>query len=544
VRITFLGHAGLFIETSRGSILCDPWFNPAYFGSWFPFPSNEGLDVNAISQPDYLYLSHLHHDHFDPEFLRAHVWKRATVLVPDYPLGTIAQELALLGFTRFVQTTDCEPLSLGGLLIAIAALTSPADGPLGDSGLIVDDGEVRIFNQNDCRPVELDRIRDFGPFDAHFIQFSGATWYPFVYDYPGRTMDILAQRKRANGMGRALRYAREVDARHLFPSAGPPCFLDEDLFDLNDFGNDASNVFPDQAAFLSYLRREGYDRGLTVVPGSIISLEPGRCHVDHRQQPEQEEAFVDKRGYLLRYQARQAQRVEAIRSLLPHGEVDVVSELREWFDPLLDGADLICAGVGGVVALDLGSVGVAIDFNRRRVEPLNGQEWFHYLKVDRSLVEFCIVHHLEDWVNELFLSFRFQARRKGPYNEYVYTFFKCLSMERLHYAESHYAGRTSMEDFWDVDGYRIQRRCPHLRADLAKFGRVDDGILTCTMHGWQYDLATGRSLTSDDTTLYCRPLPLNGQEPDAAASFDTQTPLRATESYEIVDSPPPHFRWD
>jgi UDP-MurNAc hydroxylase len=40
MRITFLGHAGLHIETRFGSILCDPWKNPAYFDSWFVFPDN------------------------------------------------------------------------------------------------------------------------------------------------------------------------------------------------------------------------------------------------------------------------------------------------------------------------------------------------------------------------------------------------------------------------------------------------------------------------------------------------------------------------
>ncbi len=38
------GQAGLYLETRAGSILCDPWFNPAYFGSWFPFPANDGID--------------------------------------------------------------------------------------------------------------------------------------------------------------------------------------------------------------------------------------------------------------------------------------------------------------------------------------------------------------------------------------------------------------------------------------------------------------------------------------------------------------------
>jgi UDP-MurNAc hydroxylase len=82
MKVTFLGHAGLFVETDHGSILCDPWFNPAFFASWFPFPDNQSVDLEAIGHPDFLYISHLHHDHFDPAFLRDHVDKKATVLLP------------------------------------------------------------------------------------------------------------------------------------------------------------------------------------------------------------------------------------------------------------------------------------------------------------------------------------------------------------------------------------------------------------------------------------------------------------------------------
>ena len=73
VRITSIGHAGLHLDTAAGSILCDPWFAPAYFASWFPFPANDQLDeelMDRVTHPDYLYVSHLHLDHFDPTFRR------------------------------------------------------------------------------------------------------------------------------------------------------------------------------------------------------------------------------------------------------------------------------------------------------------------------------------------------------------------------------------------------------------------------------------------------------------------------------------------
>ncbi len=44
-----------------------------------------------------------------------------------------------------------------------------------------------------------------------------------------------------------------------------------------------------------------------------------------------------------------------------------------------------------------------------------------------------------DWVNTIFLSTRFKAWRVGGYNEYLYTFFKCLTDERIAYADGWFA---------------------------------------------------------------------------------------------------------
>ena len=67
--------------------------------------------------------------------------------------------------------------------------------------------------------------------------------------------------KRANGLDRALRYVTAVGARHVVPFAGPACFLDEDLFALNDLTGDPANTFPDQMVFLDYLREHGIEGG-------------------------------------------------------------------------------------------------------------------------------------------------------------------------------------------------------------------------------------------------------------------------------------------
>ena len=506
--ITFLGQAGLFIRTRAGSILCDPWFTPAYFASWCPFPANDHIDPATIGSPDYLYISHLHHDHFDPEFLLAHVAKEARVLLPDYPVNDLERELRGLGFHSFIKTRNLQPVEVEGLQFTIVSLSAPTDGPIGDSALVVDDGETRIFNQNDAHPLDADVLRALGPFDAHFLQFSGAIWFPMVYRFREQAMQALIRRKRDQQSRRALRYADQVGGAHVFPTAGPPCFLDDDLFYLNDLpGAPSPTIFLDQSVFLEYMGDQGDERGRLVIPGSVVSLHGSRCEVAHPVSDDEVRAiFEDKEAYLRGYQARLRPAIAAERASWPRGTVDILSSMRRLLEPLLQKADHTCAGVNARVLFSCGADEVVVDFLERRVYRWGGEKCRFRFFVEAPLMEALLEAGEEDWVNSLFLSCRFQAERDGKYNEYVYNFFKCLSRERLQYLEGYYAESTGTDEMWECAGYRVQRRCPHMKADLTEFGQYADGVLTCMMHGHQFELATGRCLTSDDLRLRTEPI--------------------------------------
>src|SRR5215470_3943430 len=97
MRLTFLGHVGFYIETRGGSVLCDPWFTPAYFGSWFPFPRNDDLDPTLYARP---------------------VDKHARVILPPFHVPFLERELRSLGFEHFIRSTSHEPVDLGDGLTA------------------------------------------------------------------------------------------------------------------------------------------------------------------------------------------------------------------------------------------------------------------------------------------------------------------------------------------------------------------------------------------------------------------------------------------
>ena len=137
----------------------------------------------------------------------------------------------------------------------------------------------------------------------------------------------------------------------------------------------------------------------------------------------------------------------------------------------------------------------------------DGEPFAFSFDLPRPLVEAVVAQRAVDWSNALLLSCRFRAWRAGEFNEYVYNFLKSLSDERIVRAEAEARYRLApppeVEEI-ELCGYVMERWCPHRQADLSVFGEVEGGVLTCHLHGWQFDLESGRCLTAEDRHLRVR----------------------------------------
>ena len=515
MKATSIGHAGILIETADGSIVCDPWFLPAFHGSWCVFPRNDRLSadlMDRIENPDFLYISHIHGDHLDELWLPDHIDRSATVLLPGFPTRELERRLQRLGFDDIVRTNDGEEITIrGDLRIAIHCETSITDGPGGDSALVVSDGISRLVNQNDCRTHDLGALASHGPIDLHWVQYSGAIWYPMVYDETPERMRELIDAKVESQFSRAMRYVEVLDARAVVPSAGPPAFLDPDLFGLNMITGEEFSIFPDQVAFMDRLSDAGHT-GILAIPGTCIEVTPDRIDVTHPcGADELRSIFEDKESYLRDYQSDWLGWIDERKGRWNAPTPDLVSVLKEWWEPLLAIAPNLRNGVGGVCVIDMGDLAVAIDFPAGTVDEWDGGAHSFRFTIDRRLVETVVAERAVDWSNSLFLSCRFSAWRSGPFNEYVYNFFKSLSEERMRRTEAEALRKADPERGGIADeeirigDWIVQRTCPHRDADLSVFGVIDGDELVCTLHGWRFECATGRCLNAEERTLRIRP---------------------------------------
>jgi len=53
--------------------------------------------------------------------------------------------------------------------------------------------------------------------------------------------------------------------------------------------------------------------------------------------------------------------------------------------------------------------------------------------------------------------------------------------------------------------YEVQKYCPHMLANLEEIGFInEDDHLVCPLHGWKFDLETGRSVDKNNACVKIR----------------------------------------
>ena len=214
-RLIYVGHAGFQLEYQGIRLLCDPWFNPAFYDSWFPSPSNEHVKP-LLDSPTHIYISHAHEDHFDERFLRT--LSKDTIAICPWWMGTRLREL---GFNNIhvIQNKWQEKLADGFGVILFT------DERKHDSALYIEVAGQRILNLNDCH-LPMDQLPHA---DVLFCQFSGAFHYPHCYDFSREEQAKKVAEVRARYIADLTARAKATGAKLYIPSSGPPRLSDPSL---------------------------------------------------------------------------------------------------------------------------------------------------------------------------------------------------------------------------------------------------------------------------------------------------------------------------
>jgi beta-lactamase family protein len=258
-----LGHAALLCETQDARILMDPWIEgPANFRSWWHLPKVPH-DLSKLPHIDYLYISHLHGDHFhEPSLSR--LAQRPTVLVPRLYHDRMISKLRRLGYERIRELPHARRVPL-------TSATHVECVQMGnDSVLAVADPSGAMLNANDALQgahpdIKLPLLRSLRQryaFDVAFLAFGTAGAYPKCYqieDASAKSMDPWIKERAM--LRNFVEGAKVVEAKFVVPFAGGFALLADRLMWMND-----AKTTPVDA--LAALRDQG-------APGTGLEMNPG-----------------------------------------------------------------------------------------------------------------------------------------------------------------------------------------------------------------------------------------------------------------------------
>lgn len=222
MKVTYISHACLLIDTGRTLIATDPWFDgPAFCDQWNVFPrpvhpaAAEGASVYLISHP--------HEDHLHEPTLRRLCTRPKRVFYPFYWYPETITWLRSLGLGEVVEARSGRSHSIDD----IAKVTFI--GAPGQNSIIVVEaaGEV-LVNVNDALHSEPDWLVDvyirqlrrrWPNIDLMFCGFGGASYYPNALHAASKNDHDVARLREQLFIHNFCRIAHKLAPRVAIPFA-------------------------------------------------------------------------------------------------------------------------------------------------------------------------------------------------------------------------------------------------------------------------------------------------------------------------------------
>lgn len=227
ITVKYIYSACIKTTTPNATILHDPWFSEGiYDGSWFHFPKVSD-PLTSVGDCDLIYISHIHPDHYDGDFLKSYFAKygKKKVIIANHTPNHLFGKMKADGIEA---TILIEPLIIDNTTIEILPHKTGSISDI-DSAIIVKfrDSQNRthcIVNANDIifdDAMKASLKQCAGAVDILLCGYTGAGPYPQTYfDLTDPNISIEAEKKRSTFFERYKGLIETIQAKRNIPFAG------------------------------------------------------------------------------------------------------------------------------------------------------------------------------------------------------------------------------------------------------------------------------------------------------------------------------------
>lgn len=517
MNITALGHAGFCVETEQSIIIIDPWLSAhgAFDCSWFQYPKNQFMQakvqqwLNNSSKDTYIYISHEHQDHFDIDFLESLTNKAFTLILADFDHPVVKNKLEARAFhcAEIVVLKDEQPYPLKDAVLTLFIRDTEMNC---DSAILIQSPSGVFFNINDCKIH--DRLHaiahKYGSIDVFAAQYSGASWYPTCYQMTDEAYHATCEEKIHSKFEATAIAIETLKPKVYIPSAGPPCFLDPLLMDINF---QAINTYPRAHELIAYFnqRLQSLSDKTTwddVYPGDMLDVTTLTWTRDEGSKPLDQDEFESYiKAYAQEKQALFLAREQAHKKIDVH---HVFAGLRQELEDKVSALKLVHLTVSTPLYWRLSEYPeqmYCIDFSQKTVEVVGAlRDPTHYVRITAPAWQVNKVLSKEMSWPDFALTLRVNLERvPSVYNTLIHGFLM-LDPEKISAFCEKLAATYKNKERIIVESegkkYSILRYCPHQGADLS-LCQVEGSSVICPRHQWRFDLNNEGKCLYNETTL-------------------------------------------
>lgn len=196
MKVTHYSNSFISVRSQGEHIVCDPWMGKANTGGWQSFPEYP-VDQLAghLADARWIYVSHLHDDHFHPRTLQALGLLDREFIIKRFQTPILRERLKKLGVSRVVELDPFVVNQVGSFQVGIfPQMTSNYSGLVDDVNYDLDTsiafkaGGTVFFNQVD-NPLSMQdviQVRDWifenlGRIDIACRMSGAASEYPHLF---------------------------------------------------------------------------------------------------------------------------------------------------------------------------------------------------------------------------------------------------------------------------------------------------------------------------------------------------------------------------